>query len=158
MKSTKRVVKRTYYSKKAGKYVTREYTYRSGKSTTLVKKGGKVNQEAIDRVKAEIDARDDLSPLEKKYAKNDLDDLVWIRSKNKKKLTENGFWGKQSENDIDRLLANLGTDADELADLYGISTSEIYDEDNWTSDTFTAGGVIYAINFTYNLQNALIPI
>lgn len=147
MAKTKTII-RTYYSKKLGKYVTKtyEYAHKSTRGATLVSKTGKVNKKNVDKLKAEINASKDMNAAEKRATIINLDSLVKQRSKDGKKLTESGFWGTEESNDINRMLSNLGVDAEEAAFELGVSEDDILNEANWNGDIFMGQ---WAFTFTY---------
>ena len=160
-----RTIKRTYYSKKLGRNVTKVYTYDSSKykykhkstrGKVLVSAKGKVNKKNVEEFKQQIDNSNyDINT--KRTLKNDLDVYIYQRSRSKRKLTTNGFLGIESDDAINRLLSNLGVDADTLAEQIGVTEEDIYNEENWQNDLFTVGGTSWAINFNYT-GNVLVPV
>lgn len=154
----KRSVTRTYFSKKKQEWITKvyNYTHTSRKGKVLVGKNGVVNKKNVEAFKEQIKNREDLTSQEKNWYLNDLDVEVYTRHQMKKKLTTNGFMGMESDDKINRLLSNLGTDPYSLADELGIDPNEILNEENWKGDTFEYAGTIYGIQFSYT-GNILVP-
>lgn len=158
-----RRVKRTYFSKKLGTYVTKEYTYGQGKSRrglTLVGKSGRLNHKNIDKFVQSIDNNTLLNDAEKVTLKNELNALIKVRHENGKKLTTTGFYGWKEEKEINRLLTNAGYTAEELASEIGVTEEDILDAANWKKARDSEGneigqkyfefdGVIYDIQFNY---------
>lgn len=147
-------IKRTYYSKKLDKYVTKIYNY-SGKSRrglTLVGKNGKITANSKKNVEAFekwIKNNPTYNDAEKRTLINDLRARVLVYHQNHMKLTSSGFMGAQQDDSITRLLTNLGYTSQELADEYDLPESAILNAENWQGDTFSWNGLIFQINFTY---------
>ena len=141
MKTVKRTVKRKWFNKKTGKYVTRTYKYNgSGKSTrskTLVTKSGIINKKNVENYIKEIKNNSTYSESEKRTLISDLNALVEQRHKDKKKLTVSGFLGKQQEDKISRFFVNAGYSVEEAAEEMEISKEDLLNEENWKDDTFT---------------------
>ena len=149
-----RKIKRTYYSKKLGKMVTKEYTYehKSRKGKTLVDKNGRINKKNVDKVRQDINSREDLTAAEKRALNINLDALVDQRKQDKKKLTTNGFYGTMTDNDINRLFVNAGYSIEEVSQMYGIDEDELLNEENWNGDQFTYNGRSFALQFGYTIN------
>lgn len=134
-----RKIKRTWYSKKLGKTITKEYTYehKSRKGKTLVDKNGRINKKNVDKVKQDINSREDLDESEKRALTVNLDALVDQRKQDKRKLTTNGFYGTMSESNVGRMLSNAGYSVEEVSEMYNIDENALLDEDNWNGEKFT---------------------
>lgn len=147
----KKTVTRTYNTKKG--VVTKTYTYDIGhKSTrgkTLVGKNGKLNKKNYDNYANEIANSTELTSAEKRAIMADLNAVIKQRKKDGKKLTTSGFEGHRASSELERMFSNLGYSAEELADVTGISVSDLTNKDNWSGDTLTAGGKKYKLNWTY---------
>lgn len=148
-----RTIRRTYYSKRLGTTVTKEYTYGAGKSRrglTLVGKSGRLNHKNIQRFKDSIDTNDLLSVSEKVTLKNELNALIKVRHEKGQKLTTTGFYGWKEEKKINKLLTNAGYTAEELADEIGVSEEDILNADNWKKDKDADGNEISQMYFEFN--------
>lgn len=150
------VVKRTYFSKKLGKNVTKTYTYnkkyvykhKSKKGYVLVDKRGRVIQKNVDRMKDAIQSGD-YSEAQKRTMIADLNAIVKNRKKNQKKLTTRGYMGIQAEDSINRLLANAGYSLEEFSEETGISEDDIMNPDNWKDGKFKFKDRTIAFQWTY---------
>ena len=155
-------VKRTYYSKRKGEWITKMYNY-SGKSRrglTLVGKNGRITPNSKKNVEKFIESiKNNISynEAEKRTLINDLKAKILSYSENGKKLTTTGFMGMQEDSKVSRYLVNLGYTSSELSDLYDIPEDAILNEDNWSGDTFTYGGILYMTQFNYT-GSVLIPV
>lgn len=149
-----RKIKRTWYNKKSGEYITKEYTYdhTSRKGKTLVGKSGRVYKKNIEALIDEINSREDLSDKEKRTTINSLNSLVNQRKRDKRKLTENGFWGTEADSKAAILLANAGYSVDEVSKMYNIPEKALLNEENWNGETFSYDGRSFLLQFGYTLD------
>ena len=133
-----RKIKRTWYSKKLGKTITKEYTYEhtSRKGKVLVDKRGRVIKKNLEKVKQDINSREDLNESEKRALNINLDALVDQRKQDKKKLTTNGFYGTMSDSKVGRMLSNAGYSVEEVSEMYNIDENALLNEKNWEGETF----------------------
>lgn len=136
---------------KSGKIYTYDYTHKSTRGLTLVGKGGRIDKKNIKKFKDIIDATPGYSLSEKIYLKADLDNMVKLRHKQKKKLTTTGFLGQKAKDDKEKMFINAGYSVDEVAAKYGVPAHELLDPANWVGDTFTSPstGKTYTFRFTY---------
>lgn len=154
-------VKRTYYSKKKDEWITKVYNYtgKSRRGLTLVGKDGRITPNSKKNVEKFIESiKNNISynEAEKRTLINDLKAKILSYSENGKKLTTTGFMGMQEDSKVSRYLVNLGYTSSELSDLYEIPEDAILNEDNWSGDTFTYGGLSYLVQFNYT-GDVLIP-
>lgn len=122
---------------------------KSKRGRTLVGKNGVISSNSkknVERLVNEIRNRDDISDKEKIGLISDLETEVKTAHINGKKLTVNGFFAKQEEDKINRLLVNAGYTAEELAEEIGVSVEDILDEKNWNKDTFMG---VWQLQFNY---------
>ena len=122
---------------------------KSKRGRTLVGKNGVISKNSkknVERLVNEIRNRDDISDKEKIGLISDLETEVKTAHINGKKLTVNGFFAKQEEDKINRLLVNAGYTAEELAEEIGVSVEDILDEKNWNKDTFMG---VWQLQFNY---------
>ena len=151
-----RVVKRTYFSKKLGKNVTKTYTYnkkyiykhKSKKGYVLVDKRGRIIQKNVEIMKAAIQSGD-YSEAQKITLTADLHAIVRRRKMNRKKLTTRGFMGIQAKDNITRLLVNAGYSPEEFSEETGISEDDIMNPDNWKDGKFRFKDRTISFNWTY---------
>ena len=139
-----RRVTRTWKTK-AGKTVTRTYTYKYKKSrrgTVYVNAKGQKNKRNIQNYIDNIN-NSNMTEAEKRTAINEFMAEVNKRKKNKERFTSNGWAGMQEKDARKRMFANAGydiDDEDDLADLldeYGIDEAEFRDDKNWQGNKFT---------------------
>lgn len=149
-----RVVVRTWFSKKTGKYVTRTYTYahKSKKGLTLVDKRGRILKHNIERFEESIRNNTNYDEAYKRMLLADLKATVKQRKKDTRKLTTSGFMGKQEQNAIVRFLANAGYSVEEFADEINVDIDDVLDEDNWSDGIFKVGNRSFKFNWTYTGQ------
>ena len=149
-----RKIKRTWYSKKLGKTITKEYTYEhtSRKGKVLVDKRGRVIKKNLEKVKQDINSREDLNESEKRALNINLDALVDQRKQDKRKLTTNGFYGTMSDSKVGRMLSNAGYSVEEVSQMYNIDENALLDEDNWSGETFSYKGRSFLLQFGYTLD------
>lgn len=142
MNNKTRIVKRTYYSRKQGKYITKTYEYKrdkAKKSLLLIGKHGKIYKERLDNFLS------NLSEMDKYEALVHID---YAKDKNMQ-LSERKLKAMLSDNKIDRMLINLGRSAEDLATEIGVSAEDIYNEKNWKGGQFISGDNAYEVDFTY---------
>lgn len=140
-------IKRTYYSKKLGKTVTKVYEYdasrytgRRKKSLLIVGKNGRIYQDRLNEILAattDIGTREDIKATVKQAARN------------KDKLSIKSLSSKVSTNKIEKIFINAGYTEEEITKELGITSKELYDESKWTNNTFTHGGKTYDFQFSY---------
>ena len=134
-------VKRSYYNKRLGKFVTKTYTYnksysKSTRGKTLVTNSGKVNVKNLNKVIEEIN-NSDLTYSQKLTEINNLKATVSQRAANKKKLTTSGYRSIQhASSSVEVFLSNVGWTADEVASRYGIPVEEVLNQANWSGNIF----------------------
>ena len=149
-----RKIKRTWYNKKSGQYITKEYTYEhtSRKGKVLVDKRGRVIKKNLEQIKQDINSREDLNQSEKRALNINLDALVDQRKQDKRKLTTNGFYGTMSDSKVGRMLSNAGYSVEEVSQMYNIDEEALLDEDNWNGETFSYKGRSFLLQFGYTLD------
>ena len=155
-------VKRTYYSKRKDEWITKEYNYtgKSRRGLTLVGKGGRITSNSkknVEKFIKSIKENPQYNEAEKRTLINDVRTQVLAYSSEGKKLTTTGFMGLQEEQKIPRMLVNLGYTSSELSAWYDIPEEEILNNDNWSGDTFTYGGIAYLVQFNYT-GDVLVPL
>ena len=140
-------IKRTYFSKKLGKTVTKIYEYdasrytgRRKKSLLVVGKNGRVYQDRLDEILA---ATTDIG------TKEDIKATVKQASRNKEKLSIKSLSSKVSTNKIEKIFINAGYTEEEITKELGISSKDLYDPSNWKDSTFTHGGKTWDFQFSY---------
>lgn len=136
---------------KSGKVYTYDYTHKSTRGLTLVGKNGRIDKKNIQKFKDIIDSTPGYTLAEKVYLKADLDNMVKLRHKQKKKLTTTGFLGHKAKDDREKMFANAGYTVEEVAARYNVPAGELLDPANWSGDTFTSPstGRTYTFKFTY---------
>lgn len=130
---------------------------RSKRGLTLVGKNGRItpnSKKNVEAFKRAIMESNDYTAKEKKTLINKLDARVYNAHKTGKKLTTTGFLGSQEVNKIDRLLANAGYSADELAGEIGVTEDDILNEANWKNDVFM-GKWKLSFNYTSSILKAI---
>lgn len=168
----KKTVTRTYYSKKAGGYVTKVYEYdaatyrrgtgayaRKGYNLITKSKSGQlsIRKKNVEKFKKEILKDPNLTPQLQQFLADDLDSYIAQRAKEGKTLTSTGYLGVISSTSIDRFFANMGRTAEEAAFELGVNINDLTNDSNWQwSDTGGEGiytdpiaGVQFIIDFTY---------
>lgn len=145
-----RRVKRTYWSKKEGRLVTKIYEYKSKsrRGKVLVGKTGRLNQKNIDAFKEQI-RLSDRGEAEKRTLIADLDALVHQRHRSKTKLTTSGFLGKMRRDAPSRFLINAGYSPDEFAEEIGVDVEDILDPNNWENGILSIGSRHFKFSWTY---------
>lgn len=169
-----RTVKRTYYSKKLGKKVTKTYQYEfkykrppkgslggygSQGLAILQDKYGKKTKtyteliKDIDKNYSEPQAtqiKDDLTQYLKGAADEGVDYQMstFFSHMQGMQFNEKNELVSSGRNRL-RYIYNMGGDPDELAGQIGVSTSELLDEDNWDGDEFSFGGRKYILDVRY---------
>lgn len=139
-------------SKKGTIYYVSNNIKKSRKSAVLVDTAGKVRKKAVEAFKLKIDARTDLSDLDKRMLKADLDNYT-AQAKGEKRshsMTENSFLAHNEENRTDRMLANLGYNTKSLAEELGVEEEALAAGTwNFKAGTFTVDGEVYDFKFRY---------
>lgn len=146
-------VKRTWWSKRQGKYITKVYEYETVKSAS-----GKVTTKSRSR-------RSKLLVGKNGVYKDRLDDLIKatpdpamqaeIRAKvnevlrKKETLTVKKLLSKISESKIERAFINAGYTEKEILEELGVPREVLFDEANWDGSVFTYNGEEYDFQFTY---------
>ena len=149
--STKKV-KRTWWSKKEQKYITKTYEY------TKIKKDGKVtttsrtrrsklivgkNGVYEDRLKALLDTTDDIT------VKAEIKAKVREAVRKGEKLSTKSLLSKVADSRIEKMFINAGyTEPEILAEL-GIDREDLFNQENWDGSTFSFGGKTYDFVFGY---------
>lgn len=169
-----RTVKRTYYSKKLGKKVTKIYQYEfkykrppkgglggygSQGLAILQDKYGKKTKTYTELIK---DIDKNYSRPQATQIKDDLAQALSGAAGEGVDYQMSTFFshmqGMQfnekdelvpSKRNMLRYIYNMGGDPDELAGQIGVSTSELLDEDNWDGDEFSFGGRKYVLDVRY---------
>ena len=149
--STKRI-KRTWWSKSQGKYITRVYEYetvktggrvttksRSRRSKLIVGKNG-VYQ---DRLEELLTATSD--PAMRAEIKAKVREAV----RKKEKMTIKSLLSKISESKIEKAFINAGYTEKEILDELGVPRDVLFNEENWSGSEFSYGGAVYDFVFTY---------
>lgn len=147
-----RKVTRTWTNKKTGETITREYTYKTGKSRkgyVLIDSKGHLRKKNIEKYKQIINANDSYTVAEKRMLIVDLEDYINVRKGEKRKLTTRGFEGHLQENEIERMFANAGMSSSEVAQDMGIDEADILNPENWENGLLVINGVKYAFNHNY---------
>lgn len=138
-------VKRTWFSKKQNKYVTKEYSYaykqkRGGKTRVLVGKNGKVYKDRINEVLNDI-----TDPATKADARARIKQAI----RDGEKLTERSLAAKVSTDKYEKMLINAGYSIESFEDETGISFKDFSNRANWNGDTFIFGDKSYTYQFNY---------
>ena len=126
---------------------------KSREGTKLVSKNGRRLWKNINKYlesrKEELDYFDYITE------RSDLLDVIEVRKKQHRGLTTNGFQGIMEDNNIRRMLRNMGYTAEEFAEEYDIPVEEILNADNWDwdDDEFRYDGDTYQFRFGYTGQN-----
>ena len=169
-----RTVKRTYYSKKLGKKVTKIYQYEfkykrppkgslggygSQGLAILQDKYGKQTKTYTELIK---DIDNNYSEAQATQIKDDLvQHLVGAAEEGVDYQMSTFFSHMQgmqfneknelvsSKRNRLRYIYNMGGDPDELASQIGVSTGELLNEDNWDGDEFSFGGRKYILDVRY---------
>ena len=144
--SVKKVV-RTYYSKKAGGFVTKvyEYKHKSSRGYVLVDKRGRVNKKNYAAYKASMEN----DPRFNRTDIIDLDNYIKIKAKNKEKLTTSGYEGHIADYKADRYFANAGYSIENFTLETGLDEEDVRDENNWNGNTLNIAGRTFVFDFTY---------
>ena len=149
--STKKV-KRTWWSKKEQKYITKTYEYttikRDGKITTTSRSRRSkliVGKNGIyeDRLKAMLDTTDDIS------VKAEIKAKVREAVRKGENLSAKSLLSKVADSRIEKMFINAGyTEPEMLAEL-GIPREDLFNPENWDGSTFSFGGQTYEFVFRY---------
>lgn len=149
--STKKV-KRTWWSQREQKYITKVYEYttikkdgritttsRSRRSKLIVGKNGIYE----DRLKALLETTHDVAVEAEIKAK------AKEAARKGEKLSVKSLLSKVAESKIEKMFINAGyTEPEILAEL-GISRADLFNEENWSGSSFKFGGATYDFVFSY---------
>lgn len=149
--STKKV-KRTWWSKKEQRYITKTYEY------TTVKKAGKITTTSRNRRSKLIVGKngiyeDRLKELLK--TTNDISVKAEIKAKVKEavrkgeKLSTKTLLSKIADSRIEKMFINAGYTEPEILEELGIDREDLFNEENWEGSTFSYGGETYDFVFGY---------
>lgn len=150
--STKRI-KRTWWSKSQGKYITKVYEYETVKTAS-----GKVTTKARSRRSKLIIGKNGVYEDRLKELLNTTNDPAMraeikakVRESLRKgeKLSVKSLLSKISESKIEKAFINAGYTEQEILDEIGIERSELFNEKNWDGSVFTFGGNVYDFQFSY---------
>lgn len=149
--STKKI-KRTWWSQKEQKYITKVYEYtaikRDGKITTTSRSRRSkliVGKNGIykDRLAALMETTDDISVRAEIKAK------AREAVRKGEKLSTKSLLAKVAESKIEKMFINAGyTEPEILAEL-GIDRDDLFNEENWAGSKFSYGGATYDFEFSY---------
>lgn len=149
------VVIRRYYSKRAKMWVTKEYSYKYGKSTRgkiLVNAKGQINKKNYQAYRDAIDRNDKLTDAEKKTLKNTLEDYVEERARNRQKLSTTGFEGHieyGAARKIEGYFTNFGTSAEIEAEINNLDVEDVLNPNNWINGQLQIGSMIFELEHNY---------
>jgi hypothetical protein len=140
-----RKVKRTWYSKKQNKIITKEYEYnykqkRGGKTKVLVGKNGKVYKDRINDV---------LNDIKDPATKADARARIKQAIRDGERLTERSLAAKVATDKYEKMLINAGYSIESFEEETGISFKDFSDKTNWNGDVFTLGATTYIYKFNY---------
>ena len=149
--STKKV-KRTWWSQKEQRYITKTYEY------TTVKKAGKITTTSRNRRSKLIVGKngiyeDRLKQLLK--TTNDISVKAEIKAKVKEairkgeKLSTKTLLSKIADSRIEKMFINAGYTEPEILEELGIDREDLFNEENWEGSTFSYGGETYDFVFGY---------
>ena len=149
--STKKV-KRTWWSQKEQRYITKTYEY------TTVKKAGKITTTSRNRRSKLIVGKngiyeDRLKELLK--TTNDISVKAEIKAKVKEairkgeKLSTKTLLSKIADSRIEKMFINAGYTEPEILEELGIDREDLFNEENWEGSTFSYRGEIYDFVFGY---------
>ena len=124
---------------------------KSSRGRVLVSAKGRKNYKNIEEYKNKIKTDPNLTDAEKEATLYDLDIYIDQRIKENKsssgkRLTTHGFEGWESDTELERMFANVGMSAEEVAEEYGLDEQELLDPNNWNGAVFKGQ---YEFNFTY---------
>ena len=147
-----KTIKRTYFSKKLGKNVTKEYTYaftqsnkyRKGDKVLLTPSGNLTN--AYQKYHKE---------LEDRYGKHsaevyDLEAQIFDAKLKHKGYSESTFESHVLDTARERYFYNMGGDIEQVSEDMGISVEDLKDDKNWQGDLFTYNDITYLFSFDYD--------
>lgn len=108
---------------------------KSSRGRVLVSAKGRKNTKNINDYINKINNDKSLNAAEKRAKIADLKDYVDSRAKKNRqiagsRLTTNGFEGFEKTSGLERMFANVGMSADEIAARYGFDEAELLDPDN----------------------------
>lgn len=124
---------------------------KSSRGRVLVNAKGRKNTKNINDYIERINNDSSLSALEKRAKIADLRVYVEDRAKhnrrlNGSRLTTTGFEGWEADTELERMFANVGMSAEEIAIEYDLDEAELLDPSNWNKGIFKGQ---YQFNFTY---------
>lgn len=124
---------------------------KSSRGRVLVSAKGRKNTKNINDYIDKINHDPNLTEGEKRSKIADLKIYIEDRAKHNrqltgKRLTTNGFEGWEADSELNRMFANLGMSAEELAYEYDLDAEELLDPSNWENGVFKGQ---YEFNFTY---------
>lgn len=148
-----KVVKRTWFSKKLNKYVTKSYTYdvnryikrRSGKSLLLVGKNGRVYKDRINNFKQQFDESD----------RAIIDAQIDYYQSHGIKISERTLMSKLTENRYAKMFINAGYTLEEAAKELDVQEAELFDEKNWENNKFKNPRTGKEMSFTFNYYGSV---
>lgn len=149
--STKKV-KRTWWSKKEQRYITKTYEY------TIVKKAGKITTTSRNRRSKLIVGKNGIYQDRLKellMTTNDISVKAEIKAKVKEavrkgeKLSTKTLLSKISDSRIEKMFINAGYTEPEILEELGIDREDLFNEENWEGSTFSYGGKTYDFVFRY---------
>lgn len=147
-------VKRTWWSKRQGKYITKVYEYETVKTAS-----GKVTTKSTSRRRSKLIVgkngvyKDRLNDLIK--ATPDPAMQAEIRAKineslrKKETLTVKKLLSRISDSKIERAFINAGYTEKEILEELGVPRDVLFDEANWDGSVFNYNGETYDFQFTY---------
>lgn len=132
-----KTVTRTYYSKRAGNFVTKTYTYdkkyspkKGGKSLLIVNKQGKIFKDRLakllDSIDDPADKADIIATVEQFKASHKNTSL---RTKSLISMIE--------ENRYKKMFINAGYTLEEAATEIGTTEKDLFDAKNWNGNLYT---------------------
>lgn len=167
-----KVVKRTYYSKKLDKYVTKTYTYSS--NAYKYKRGARKTERLFTVSKGKYNLKvqawnnfvnktlsdESLSQAEYITLKNQLEmvkrrilegnDNYKMPSGRLRKIDETSILARLAQDKISRYLINMGWSVEEIAKDFNVSEDELLDPSNWHKGVFMAkDGRKWSFTFDY---------
>lgn len=124
---------------------------KSSRGRVLVSRTGRKNKKNIDTYIDKINNDRELTASEKRAKIADLRAYIEDRAKQNrqgtgKRLTTTGFEGWEADSDLERMFANVGMSAEEIAYEYNLDADELLDPDNWNKGVFKGQ---YEFHFTY---------
>lgn len=145
-------IKRTWWSKREQKYITKVYEY------TTIKKDGKVTTSSRSRRSKLIVGKNGIYEDRLKSLLETTDDFAVkaeIKAKAKEavrkgeKLSVKSLLSKVAESKIEKMFINAGYTEPEILDELGITRADLFNEENWSGSTFNIDGTTYDFVFSY---------